>query len=167
MFVRKFQCAAIAARQTFRLALATAVPDRTDRMNDKPGRQMIPLSDFCITGTASTKRFTFRQQFRPGSPVNGAVHATAAQQASIGSIDDCIYVQRCDVRPNRFHEKKIHDGGRKEQSNSFIPLLTAIKQTAHIERVINNTTTYCAFFCLRQSSFCENKYDFVDYVSDK
>jgi hypothetical protein len=76
----KFDCAPIARRQRFVFALVSAVPDRTHGMNHMPCRQPITSGDFGIAGGAAMERAAFRQQLRPGRPMDRTIHAAAAKQ---------------------------------------------------------------------------------------
>ena len=71
---------AIAGRQQLLLALAAAVPDRTDGVNDVLGRQPITPRDLGGAGRAAAERSAFDKQFRSRGAMDRAVDATAAEQ---------------------------------------------------------------------------------------
>jgi hypothetical protein len=72
--------AAITGRQRLVLALAAAVPDRSNGMNDMPRRQLVARSDPGAAGLAAAKRAAFGEQQRPGRAMNRAIDAAAAEQ---------------------------------------------------------------------------------------
>jgi hypothetical protein len=55
----EFYDAAIARGQRLVFALAAAVPDRSDRMNDMPRRKPVTLGDLGVAGFAAMKRAAF------------------------------------------------------------------------------------------------------------
>ena len=87
-----FQRAPIATRQQFGLALASAVPDRTDGVDDVAGGQVETRRGLGVAGGAAAENSARGQQFRPGGAVDGAVHAAAAEQRGVGRVDDGIDV---------------------------------------------------------------------------
>jgi hypothetical protein len=80
----------ITALQQFCLMLMAAMPDRADGVYDPPGRKLIRSGYACFARWTTAQRATLFQQCRPGSTMNRAIHATTAQQAAIGSVDDGI-----------------------------------------------------------------------------
>jgi hypothetical protein len=86
----EFERAAITGRQRLVLALAAAVPDRSDGMNDMPRRQLVARSDPGAAGLAAAKRAAFGEQLRSGGTMNRAIDAAAAEQRSIRGVDDGI-----------------------------------------------------------------------------
>jgi hypothetical protein len=86
----KLERAAIGGRQRLILALASAMPDRTDRMNDIPRRQAVPLGDFGVTGRTAIERAAFGQKLRPRGAMDGAVDAPATEQRAICGVDDGV-----------------------------------------------------------------------------
>ena len=81
----------ITTREQVVLAVLAAVPDRADGVNDPPGWKFAAPGDFGQTRRATAERAAFRQQFRSGRPMNGAVHATAAEQRRVGGIHNRIH----------------------------------------------------------------------------
>ena len=61
-------------------------------MDDKLCRQAVALRDLSLSRFAAAQGAALNQQLRPGGTMDGAVHASAAQQAFIGSIDDGIHL---------------------------------------------------------------------------
>ncbi len=61
MGLTEFDRAGVAGRQRLIFALASAMPDRTDGMNDMPCRQTITLGDFGVAGLAAMERAAFGQ----------------------------------------------------------------------------------------------------------
>ena len=80
LFLCQLQRSAITGDQQFPFSMGTAVPNRADGVDHVFARQAVGLCDFRISRLAATKRFAFRKQFRTRSPVNAAIHSTAAEQ---------------------------------------------------------------------------------------
>ena len=72
-------------------------PARADCMNHIFAGQAISLCDFCAASLAAMQRTAFCKQFRSGGTMNAAVHTTAAQKRSVGSIDDCVNAHFCNI----------------------------------------------------------------------
>jgi hypothetical protein len=66
------------------------MPDRSDGMNDMPGRQTITLGDLGVAGRATAKRAAFGEQLRSRGAMDSAIDAAAAQQRAIGGVDDGV-----------------------------------------------------------------------------
>ena len=72
--------AAIAGFKQLLFPVLSAVPHRPDRMDHVFRRQPISPGNLRLTGFTATQGSALRQQFRPGRRMDGAVHASAAQQ---------------------------------------------------------------------------------------
>ena len=83
---------AIGRGEQLGLAGAAAAPDRADRVNDMAGGQPVAAGDARLARRAAADAPAFLQQFRPGGTMDGAVDASAAEQAFIGSVNDCVDV---------------------------------------------------------------------------
>ncbi len=81
---------AITGRQRPVLALVSAMPDRSDGMNDLPRRKTIAFGDFGIAGGAAMKRAAFGEQLRPCRAMDRTIDTTAAQQRGIRGVDDGV-----------------------------------------------------------------------------
>lgn len=90
----------ITTREQFILAVPAVVPHRADGVNDPPGRKFIAFGDFGLSGGAAAEHAAFRQQFRPGGAMNGAVHATPAEQRRVGGIHNRLHALLRDVTGN-------------------------------------------------------------------
>ncbi|MCI0639826.1 MAG: hypothetical protein L0Y72_16330 [Gemmataceae bacterium] len=66
-------------------------------MDDVFGRQFVALGDFGFAGGAAAERFALGQQFAPRRAVDGPVHAAAAQERSVGGVDDGVHSELGDV----------------------------------------------------------------------
>ena len=84
---------AITGGQQFVLALAAAVPYRTDGVDDVLCRQPIAAGDLGRTGGAAAERAAFGQQLRTGRAMDGAIDAAAAKQARVRRVDDGVDAQ--------------------------------------------------------------------------
>ena len=71
--------------------------DGAHRMDDVLCFQPVALGDLRFAGAAAVQSAALSKQFRPCCPVNGPIHATAAQQAAVGRIHDAVTVQLGDV----------------------------------------------------------------------
>lgn len=88
---------AVATGEKLVFAVVPAVPDRADGVDDPFRGQIITLGDFRLAGFAAVERAALFQQLRPGGAMDGAVHAAAAQERSVGGVDDGIDVLLGDV----------------------------------------------------------------------
>ena len=86
----------VAVSQLHSVLRGTGV-DGTHRMDDVLCLQPVSLGDLRFAGAAAVQGAALGKQFRPGCPVNGPIHATAAQQAAVGRIHDAVTVQLGDV----------------------------------------------------------------------
>jgi hypothetical protein len=59
-------------------------------MNDTPGRQTITLGDLGVASRAAAKRAAFGEQLRSRGAMDGAIDAAAAQQRTVGGVDDGV-----------------------------------------------------------------------------
>ncbi len=64
---------------------ATA-PDRTDRVDHVTCLQPVAAGDLGFTRRAAAQGAAFGEKFGPGSAVDRAIDATAAQQAFVGGV---------------------------------------------------------------------------------
>ena len=87
----------IATRKQVVLAVVAVVPDRADGVNDPPGWKFAAPGGFGLTRRATAEGAAFRQQFRPGGAMNGAIHATPAEQRRVGRIHNRLYALLRDV----------------------------------------------------------------------
>ena len=87
-----FQRGAVCRDQQFPLPVAATLPDGTDGVNDKLCRQAVALRDLGLSRFAAAQGAALGQQLRSGGTVDSAVHASAAQQALVGGVDDGIHL---------------------------------------------------------------------------
>jgi hypothetical protein len=76
----QFDRAAVARCQSFILALASAVPDRTDGVNHMPRRQPISFGDFGVASLAAMKRAAFGEKFGTGRAMDRTIDTAATEQ---------------------------------------------------------------------------------------
>ncbi len=121
MFRRQRQRAAIAGSKQFFLVGLAAVPHRPDGMDHMPSPEPIAAGDFRLAGFGAAEASAFGQQLRSGSAMNGAVDATAAQEAAVGGIDDGIHIQGGDVGNNDFQPRGAGFHGQQGFIGGHIP----------------------------------------------
>ncbi len=80
-------------------------------MNDMPGLEPVAARDLGGTGFAAAEGAAFSQQIRPCGAVNGAIHAAAAEQRTIGGIYDCVDIQCRDVADDKRDMRMTYFGG--------------------------------------------------------
>ena len=97
MRLTKLERTPIAGGQCCVLALAAAMPDRSDSMNDMPRREPVTLRYFGLAGGAAAEAAAFGQKLRAGGTMDGAVDAPAAEQRCIGGVDDGVNAQGGDI----------------------------------------------------------------------
>jgi hypothetical protein len=93
----KIESGAIAGCKQLLLSSISPSPHRADGVDDVARRQAIAAGDFCRTGFTAAKGSALGQQDRSGSAVNSAVDPTAAKERPVGSVDDSVGGERCDV----------------------------------------------------------------------
>jgi hypothetical protein len=82
---------------------------RTDGVDDPLGRQAEPGSGHGRAGSKAVRQLRGAQlaagfeQFRPGRPVDRAVHAATAQERGIGGVDNRIHRPGSDIALNYFN----------------------------------------------------------------
>ena len=77
--------------------MVTTVPYRSNRVKNPLGVQAKARGGFGLAGRAAAQGAAGVQQAWAGSPMDGSVHATTAQQRAVGSIYDRIHVLRGDI----------------------------------------------------------------------
>ena len=97
MIPTQFDRTAIARRQRRILAMASAMPHRTNGMDHMPRRQSITFGDFGAAGRAAMEGAAFGEKLRPGRAMDRAIDAASTQQRRIGSVDDGVNAQGGDV----------------------------------------------------------------------
>src|SRR4030095_3849757 len=80
----------VATRQQFILIVFPVPPDRSDRMDNIPGAQVIASGDFRISCRAAVESSTLFEQVGPRASVNRAIDSSASQERGISGIDDCV-----------------------------------------------------------------------------
>ena len=118
---------AIAGGQRRRLARRTAVPHRTDRVDDMERRQPIAARDLGVARGASAKPAAFGQQFRPGGTMDGTIDAASAQQRIVGRVDDGIDGERRDIGDDDFECRRPDQfaGSRQAEAGASVTPLSA------------------------------------------
>lgn len=84
------------AQQIIFIAL-TAVPHRSNRVDDVLRGELVSGSDLRHARGASTQFPALFEQFRSSGSMDGAINTTAAQQGFIGGIDDRVDLELADV----------------------------------------------------------------------
>ena len=116
IILRQDEAIAVTGGQQFGLAAFSALVNRPDRVNDIAGRQTIPFSHAGLPRRATADPPALLQKLRPGRPVNGSIHAPAAQQSFIGRIDDRLHLHSRNIAGDYFYFfrghffKNYHDG---------------------------------------------------------
>src|SRR5438876_9606468 len=67
------------------------MPYRPDRMDHMPGGQLVAPGDLRFSRFTAVELAALGQQLRPCCTMDGAVHATAAQQRVVGGVNDGIH----------------------------------------------------------------------------
>ena len=80
----------VAGRQQLRLALAAAVPDRPDGVDDVVDGQPPGAGDLRVARVAAAEPAALLEQLRPGRAVDRAVDAAAPEQARVRGVDDRV-----------------------------------------------------------------------------
>jgi hypothetical protein len=72
-------------------------------MDDMLGRQPVSFGDPGFAGWATTKQATFVQQIWAGSAVDSTINPAAAQQRTVGGIDNGVNRQLRNIGFSHFH----------------------------------------------------------------
>ena len=108
MRLAEFDGPPIARGQQLVLAFTTALPDRTNRMNDVPRLKTIASGDLGVAGFAAAKLAAFGEQLGPGGAVDGAIDAATAKQGGIRGVDDRVNAQGRDVGDDDFQPRRTN-----------------------------------------------------------
>ena len=84
----------IDAREQVCFVVATALPDRPNRMDDVFRRQFEAGRYFRLSGGTAVESSAGVEQCGSGCAMNGAIDAAAAKQRLIGGVDDGIDIER-------------------------------------------------------------------------
>ena len=93
----QFQRGAVGGDQQIPLPAVPAPPDRPHGVDHMAGGQTISIGNFGLSRPASAQGTALSQQPRPGGAVDGAVYASAPQQALVGGVDDGVNLHGGDV----------------------------------------------------------------------
>ena len=94
---RDLQAGAITAFEELLLTGSSAPPDRPDRVDDMGGWQTMPAGEPRLPWWTAAQSTAFGKKLGPRSPVDRAIHSTAAEQRGVRRIDDRIDPQAGDV----------------------------------------------------------------------
>ena len=93
----QLQRGAVGGDQQLPLPVAAAPPDGTHGVDDELRRQTVALGELGLSRFAAVQGAALGQQLRPGGTVDGTVHASAAQQALVGGVDDGVHLHGGDI----------------------------------------------------------------------
>ena len=149
MGLAQFDRAGIARCQCVIFALTSAVPDRSDRMNDMASRQAIARGQLRIAGLAAMQPAALGKQFRPGGAMDRPIDPTAAaKQRAIGGVDDGIDAQRGDVGDDDFQPRRAELADRQTQAEAAALIVTPLSASSccnspawNISRMISQPPT--------------------------
>jgi len=102
MGLGKREALLIAGGQQGLLSPLPAMPDRTHRVNDVPGRKIIARCDDRVARPAAADGAARLDKLRPGGLMNGGVQATARNQVPVRRVDDCVNPHFCHVVSDDF-----------------------------------------------------------------
>src|SRR6266851_3864280 len=87
------------------------MPYRADGMNHVARGQLIAAGDLGLAGRAALKRSALGEEIGSGRAMDGAVDTAAAQQRSIGGVDDGVDGKPGDVADDDFETGAVRLGG--------------------------------------------------------
>ena len=122
----KFDRAAIAQGQCRVLAVAAAMPDRSDGMNDMSRRKPVAMGDLGVAGLAATKRAAFGEQPGPGCAMDRAIDSAAAQQRAIRGVDDGVNAQCGDIGDDDFEPRRTDVARSQRQAEAEAATVTPL-----------------------------------------
>ena len=88
----QLQRGAVGRDQQFPLSVVAAPSDGAYGVDDELRRQAVAFCDLGLSRFAAVQGAALGQQLRPGGPVDGPVHTSAAQQALVGGVDDGVHL---------------------------------------------------------------------------
>ena len=83
------------------------MPDRTDGVDDVPGRQTKTGRDLRVAGGAAAEEPARREKLRAGGAVDRTVDTTAAQKRRIGRVNDGVDRELRDVALDHFEARHL------------------------------------------------------------
>ena len=92
-----FQRARVAGAEQRVFVAGAAAPHRTHGVDDVARRQPVAGGDPGIAGGAAAQGAAFVEQAGPGGAVDGAVDPAAAEQRSVGGVDDRVHGERGEI----------------------------------------------------------------------
>ena len=106
MLLRQTERIFVTAPEKFRLPPRSPAPDRTRGMDNVPGGKAEARRYAGLACLASVEPAAGLQQFRPGRPVDGAIHSASSQKGAIGRVDDGVHTEFRDVAADHlnFHD---------------------------------------------------------------
>jgi len=106
--VRKLERAAVAAGQEIVFANIAALPHRAHGVDDVARGQLVAHGDLRIARLAAIEGAAGDRKFGTSRSMNGTVDSAAAEQRTVGGIDDGINLQLGDVA--HMHSEPAHSG---------------------------------------------------------
>ena len=148
MLLAELHGAAITGGEQIILAVDTAVPHRSDRVDHMPGLQPIALGDLGVAGLAAVQRPAFGQQLRPGSAMDRAIDAAPAKERRIGRVDDGVNAESSDVGNDDVQPRLADPARRTAQADAAALTVTPLSANSccnspawNISRMISQPPT--------------------------
>ena len=92
----------ITGRKQRVLAMAAAIPDRTDRMDHMLRRKPVALCDSGVSRRAAAKGTAFGQKLSSRGAMDGTIDAAPAKERRVCGVDDGVNAQCGDVSSDDF-----------------------------------------------------------------
>jgi hypothetical protein len=87
------------------LASSTAVPDRTDRVDDVPGGKSIAPRDLGIARRTAAQLTALGEKFGSSGAMDRAIDTASTQERRIGCVDDGVNAQGRNVGNDDFEAR--------------------------------------------------------------
>src|SRR5882724_9964484 len=144
VFHRNLQRISVAICQGLRLAMCSAMPDRSDGVDDESSGQTIATSDFRFAGFTAAKCTAFPAQFGSSGAMNRSVDSAAAEKRRIRRVHNRVNLLFCDV-PSRDLNIAVQIF-LHEQSYVCAPMKAMRRRIALQKRFAQNQRTRLFYF---------------------
>ena len=89
----QLQAGLVAGAQQCRLTVVAAPPNRAGGVDHIAAGEVVGSGDLRLTRLAAAQCAALLQQLRPCGAVDRPIHAAAAQQRTVGGVDDGIHLR--------------------------------------------------------------------------